>query len=174
MKIVKYITLVSIFFLLVGCETISETDTFEPQYSPVVEQSSSRTLVLEGDEYTERSSLAFMTWKCRHYFDGGKTLFEVGRIYFPDSFKESDEFLEVDEESKRIVKKFGFILYDGTNIGDLAQYTHAGLNHRWDWGAEISGYSFIIKPDGTGLYYDFNTAKDGVKEKADGLYKCGR
>ena len=72
----------------------------------------------------------------------------------------------------------GFILFDGTNEGERTTYHREGLDQRWDWGEledrDSSRYSVIIKPDGTGLYYDFITATDGTKERADDVYECTR
>jgi len=142
------------------------------------EQELLRTLILGGKEYKENKLGIFISWKCRDYSDRGKTLVEVGRITLPDDFKKTDEYKEMDDATKQklneIMKMTGFILYDGTNTGDIALYTHAGLNHRWDWGPKVGTYSFVIKPDGTGLFYDFRTAKKGVKDKADDVYKCSR
>lgn len=48
------------------------------------------------------------------------------------------------------------------------------LDLRWDWGSNGYGtsykYSFVIEPDGTGLYYDFSASKDGTA-KPRGIYK---
>jgi hypothetical protein len=33
-------------------------------------------------------------------------------------------------------------------------------------------FILIIKPDGTGLYYDFKYAADGERIKAKDVYKC--
>jgi len=71
--------------------------------------------------------------------------------------------------------RLGFVLYDGTNTGDIVIYRRDGLDRRWDWGAPGSSYSFVIETDGTGLYYDFSTADDdGFKSNADDIFKCGR
>jgi len=70
----------------------------------------------------------------------------------------------------------GFILYEDGTIGEEAFFSRDGLNLRWDWGSyERDGsdkfrYSFVIEPDGTGLYYDFSTSKDGIA-KPRGIYK---
>ena len=50
-----------------------------------------------------------------------------------------------------------------------ASFRVAGLNRRWDWGDSV--YAFIIKPDGTGLYYDFSMSEDGTA-KPSGFYEC--
>ena len=49
----------------------------------------------------------------------------------------------------------------------------AGLNRRWDFGYGWDGYpyAFVIKPDGTGLYYDFSTSSDGTAEARD-VFEC--
>lgn len=71
----------------------------------------------------------------------------------------------------------GFILFDDGTVGEEAFFSRAGLNLRWDWGSnERDGstyyrYSFVIEPDGTGLYYDFSISDDGVA-KPRGFYKC--
>lgn len=96
---------------------------------------------------------------------------------------EDKEKKAVDERSKDVHKEIieklnsilGFVLYDGTNTGDIATYERAGINHRWDWKSESSNYAFRIKPDGTGLYYDFSTAdENGIKSQADDIFKCNQ
>ena len=114
-----------------------------------------RTISINGEKFTEIKAGEFITWKCRDYIRGDRTLVEVG--HFPD----------------KLYSSAGFILYDGTSKGVFAMYKRDELDHRWNWGTG-SSYSFIIRPDGTGLYYDFSTAKNGVKSKADDIYKCSR
>ena len=46
-----------------------------------------------------------------------------------------------------------------------------GLNRRWDFGKEMN-YSFIIEPDGWGVYYDFRLAEDDGRTKARQVFKC--
>ena len=57
------------------------------------------------------------------------------------------------------------------NTAHLASFRIAGLNRRWDFGDDESGdeypYAFIIKPGGTGLYYDFSTSPDGTASASD-------
>jgi len=55
----------------------------------------------------------------------------------------------------------GFILYEDGTFGEQAYFSRQGLDLRWDWGNNAQ-YCFAIKPDGTGLYYDFSTSKDGT------------
>lgn len=64
----------------------------------------------------------------------------------------------------------GFVLYGKGAKGETAYFSRQGLELRWDWGSYISPtsgesayrYSFVIKPDNTGMYYDFSTSKDGT------------
>ena len=66
----------------------------------------------------------------------------------------------------------GFILYGTGTTGESAFFSRNGLDLRWDWGLDTEGsfkYSFVIQPDGTGLYYDFSTSKDG-NAKPRGIY----
>ena len=64
----------------------------------------------------------------------------------------------------------GFILFDGRNSGVKAFYRRDGLQNRWDWG----DYSSLIKPDGTGLYYDFTNVPYGESTEASDVFKCTR
>lgn len=66
----------------------------------------------------------------------------------------------------------GFILYEDGTIGEKTYFCRQGLDLRWDWSWDGNGYrySFVIQPDGTGLYYDFSFSNDG-KAKPRGIYK---
>ena len=172
MKIHKILILAISMFYLVACVTSPNMDFKEPN------SDKDRTLVLGGEELKAGEPWAFISWKCRDYSYGGKTLVEVGRATFPNEYKNSIEYQELTNEQKQEINKLssmlGFVLYDGTNTGDLTTYKRDGLTHRWDWGSDGSSYSIVIKTDGTGLYYDFSTAKDGMKSKADDIFKCSR
>jgi len=117
-----------------------------------------RVFSLNDREVSEADTGGVTSWVCRNYIEGGKIVVEVG--YFNDPQLNS----------------VGFVLYDGKNSGVLASYGRAGLLHRWDWewndNRNAYTYSFLIRPDGTGLYYDFSTATDGHKDKADDIFKC--
>lgn len=54
-------------------------------------------------------------------------------------------------------------------------YELDGINRRWNWGLSGNGvydYSFIIKPDGTGLYYNFRHKDTNVE--ASEVFRCHR
>ena len=93
----------------------------------------------------------FTSWYCVDYVYGRNVLVEVGYFY-------------------KNGNQYGFVLYDGGYVGELAYFSRDGLNYRWDWGTNTQ-YSFVIKPDGTGLYYDFSTSKDGTAKPRD-VYKA--
>ena len=132
----------------------------QPASSPLTTKTAPapRVISLNGREIREADAGEFTSWICRDYFKRGKVVVEVGHFNHPK------------------LKGAGFVLYDGGNSGDLASYERAGLLHRWDWGwnknRHAFTYSFLMKRDGTGLYYDFSSATDGRKEKADDIFRC--
>jgi len=139
-----------------------------------------RTIVLNNEEITENMPGQFPSWRCKDYSGRGPTLVELGYIDLTEEELNMEELETMDEALKEFIQailgkklQLGFVLYEGTNRGELTFYGRRGLNHRWDWGPEEK-YSFIIKPDGTGLFYDFTTSEDGTKEKADDVYKCSK
>ena len=85
------------------------------------------------------------TWECRDYMESGwNNIIVVATI---------------DED-----RTTGSIEVAGTTQETI--YHVEGFNRRWDFGREKGGgysYSFLIKPDGTGLYYDFTRADTAVK-----------
>jgi hypothetical protein len=61
----------------------------------------------------------------------------------------------------------------------VAMYKLNGFNHRWDFSANPETvktrgfeYSFVIEPDGTGLYYDFSASDSGTKTRPSQVYRC--
>jgi len=123
---------------------------------PSATRSGPRTIILDGDTIYEKDVGGFKCWYCNDFIDGGKTLVEVGII--------NDSPLDGLE--------FGFVLYDGGYIGDVTMYRRTGLEHRWDWGPNLADYSFVIKTDGTGAYYDFTAVEKGESTKPNEIYKC--
>ena len=113
-----------------------------------------RTIVLNGTSYGESDTGKLISWRCRDYVHGGRTLIEVGTF-----------------ENTRL-SAFGFVLYDGGNTGEPTHYQRKGINHRWDWGPHTTEYALIIKPDGTGLFYDFSLVRAGESAKANEIYRC--
>jgi hypothetical protein len=164
---------------LFACQSATQSKSSSYDQVPVnATDESLRTIILNDEELTEYESGQFISWKCRDYSDGSNVLVELGHIELIEEQLDTEAIEGMDGKTKPLLKaildkklQLGFVLYEGTNKGELAFYGRRGLNHRWDWGPE-GKYSFIIKPDGTGLFYDFTTAKDGSKDKADDIYKC--
>ena len=141
----------ALVLFIAGCTTL-ESQSTEPASSKSPKHS--RTINLNGKEFSEEEHGSFEIWECRKTFDGDKVLFEVGR------FVDSD------------LSQYGFILYDGSSSGDLTIYQRRGLDKRWAWETPGGRFSFIIKPDGIGHYYDFTGVADGERIKSTDLFRC--
>ena len=148
-KEVTYLMSFVLFMSLFSCAT-----TQSLEHPPSATPSGPRTIVLEGESFSEKDVGEFKTWYCKDYVNRGPVLVEVGFFSNPS------------------LEEFGFILYDGGYTGTIAFYQRTGLEHRWDWGPNLTDYSFVIKTDGTGLYYDFTTVAKGESTKASAVYKC--
>jgi len=92
----------------------------------------------------------WVSWLCRDFIDNDDVLLEVG------IFDESNDA--------------GFILFDGGSTGTFVEYRRRGLVRVWTW----SDYAFVIKPDGTGKYYDFRGVDGGVAVAPKDVFKCKR
>ena len=186
MKTIKQILLFALIVNIYACKEVSiRNEQSNDQSYEYVGVTSARSLIIGGTE-VKLNPDEFVSWKCTDYPYGYKTLIEVGRISYDhlkkqmyENYKNDDEYnalnedekKEINEKANELIKMFGFIIYDGTDEGDAAFYHRRGLNHRWDWGEERQ-YSFVIKPNGIGLFYDFSTVENGMKSKADGVYEC--
>ena len=99
---------------------------------------------------------ALETWRCFSRFDFSQetVLFTLYRL---------------KEDEAGLVSVAGII--------HKAMFYVAGLERRWNFPSDALladggyPYSFIIEPDGTGLYYDFSTSEDG-QARASQLYTC--
>ena len=144
-----------IMFLIIFTLSACAVPPSAPIPDPMLKTSSNpRIIILSGKEFTETDAVKFVTWQCTDYVNPSSTLVEVGKL------------------QGNQIKDIGFILYDGDNTGDLTLYHRKGLNHRWDWNSSEGSYTFIIKPDGTGLFYDFSAIPKGESKKADDVYMC--
>ena len=69
---------------------------------------------------------------------------------------------------------FGEVSVAGT-ADHPASFLIQGISRRWNFGCdEEEGaypFSFVIEPDGTGLYYDFTASTDGRADPRD-FYDC--
>lgn len=108
--------------------------------------SNPRTLNLDGLIISEaETDDGFTSWCCVDYYT--------------EWLKFSNILVEAGYFEKNGVR-YGFILYDGGDIGRLASFSRDGLHYRWDWGSGMD-YCLTIAPDGTACYYDFSTVPDG-------------
>ena len=147
-----------LFIILASCASQQQLGSTGPNhlprdFAPSATRSGPRTIILEGDTISEKDFGRFECWYCKDFLPDDRVLVEVGFIDNPN------------------LETFGFILYDGGYSGEVAVYHRTGLEHRWDWGQE-GNYAFVIKPDGTGAYYDFSTVPEGETTKPRALYKC--
>ena len=145
---------VFLIFIVFG---LASTSTTPPSRPSSVTTTGPRSIILNGETYAENDVGGFISWLCYAYsdYDEKKLLLEVGTFGDPE------------------LNKSGYILYDGGYTGELTYYQRNGLEHRWDWGGLFgSTYSFVIKSDGTGLYYDFTNVKIGESTKARDVFRC--
>lgn len=180
----KEIQMTLLFLVITGLTACSTQPNNHNHTSSEAEEKTGRILVINGEQSPEINPEQIVSWKCSEYGSEGRTIVELGYAQIDSSYRDMPEYKELSEEEREIVeshmdtlKKFGFVLYDGTNTGDVTFYSRQGLNHRWDWRGdtgEDSGlpYSFVIKPDGTGLFYDFTGTEDGESIEANDVYEC--
>lgn len=145
MRGLRLIVLAIAAFTFTACATIESSTSSGP-----------RSINLSGKTYSEAELGKFVSWRCKDFIRPSDTLVEVG-VFTKDELAAS-----------------GFILYDGGDSGVLAHYQRQGLNRRWNWVSGGSNFSFIVKPDGTGLYYDFSSVPLGETTKARDVYKCSQ
>ena len=117
-------------------------------------QSGPRTIILDGEKYIDDVTGNFVSWYGKDYVNPGAIKVEVGFFSNPN------------------LEGYGFILFDGGYTGEVTKYQRTGLEHRWDWGPNGNEFSFVIKTNGTGLYYDFTLVEGGTSTKARSVYKC--
>jgi len=144
-NIISTIVILSTTLLVTSCVT-----------PPPSKPSGPRTIILENVTYNEANLGKFTSWICNGEDSDKGTLLEVGL------FSNAD------------LHGAGFILFDGGYTGQLTKYRREGVNNRWDWGPNDVDYAFIIKPDGTGFYYDFSSSVEGVPVTSKEVYECIR
>lgn len=140
--------------MLVACTPMKTRDTDQSEVTDTT-----RTLKIGGKTFDK-----YTLWGCREYSGDKRLVLELVKIEIPDN-----------ETPKELQGTYvGLILFDDREDYAGGMYRREGINHRWDWG-EGKGkgdYTFIIKPDGTGLYYDFTNVKQGGITKSKDYFKC--
>ncbi len=141
-----------VFVIAMLSYTACTTMPFSPRFGP-------RSIILNGKAYSETDIGKFVSWRCKDFIYSSGILF--------DSL-----LVELGTFTNSKLSGSGFILYDGKYSGELTNYGRKGINHCWDWGPNGTEFAFIIKPNGTGLFYDFSSLQSGERIKADNRYKC--
>jgi hypothetical protein len=142
-----FFTMLIIAFL-VSCAGI-------PLRPPSATTTGPRTIILDDTIISEEDVGGFTSWFCYDFV-----------------YEEKGILLEVGFFGNSGLKNSGYILYGGGYTGEFAKYRRIGIEHRWDWGPNGNDYAFVIKADGTGLYYDFSNANEGERIKANDVFKC--
>ena len=145
---------VFVIFIVFG---LASTATTTPSRPSSVTATGPRTIILNDENVSEKDVGGFISWLCYAYSDRDekKLLLEVGTFGVQE------------------LNMLGYVLYDGGYTGEFTLYQRNGLEHRWDWGGTNgTNYSFVIKSDGTGLYYDFTNVKIGESTKARDVFRC--
>ena len=138
----KYLGRLILLVALSGCASF-----------PLPSSQGPRVVTLNGTPYNEEKAGKLTSWVCRDFINEGKILVEVGTFSAPE------------------LNDVGFVIYDGGDSGEATHYERKGINLRWDWGTKGPDFSFVLKPDGTGLFYDFSNAR-GETIKANQVFKC--
>ncbi len=145
-----------------------------------------KPLVIDGNTYEN-----YTLWECRDWMDRSDNIIELVNIHVkhdefkidtnetnPKKLKELRESEKgIDKALKNLINMFNnYVLFDNRSEHTQAFYYRHGLDHRWDWGGESSKdetkFSFIINPNGQGLYYDFSNVPKGETTSARGIFKC--
>ena len=111
---------------------------------------------LNGTIFSVEEHGPFEIWECRRFLGSNKVLFEVGLFKNPK------------------MANVGFILYDRTSYGDLTLYQRRGINKRWDWETDSGRFSFVMKPDGIGHFFDFSGVPEGEKIESQEAFSCNQ
>lgn len=184
----KSVFILIAFSMLVACSPMQVRDT--EQKAPVTAQKETpATTPKKAPEKTKPLVIGSKTfdvytlWSCSDYSDNSRIAFEIVKtditmleILKKMEMSKDKQKKELSKEQHKKLQKFfeganlGFILFDRRKENKIATYRRDGLNLRWDWGSDFQ-YSLLLKPDGTGIYYDFTNAKGG-KVKGSDVFKC--
>lgn len=111
---------------------------------------------MDGKEYKEDIAGGFNSWYC----------YDLVNL---ETLGKGPIRLELGLFGDPMFSSIGYLLYDGGYSGQMTVYQRDGLEHRWDWGPKGNEYAFIIKTDGTGLYFDFTVEKQTEPRQ---FYSC--
>lgn len=147
---------VSITLLLAaGCETMPVSNGGDSSGGSVQAEESESAIIEEK-------------WKCFSIYDDRKknVLIELER------YKPWSEVLGIEPDDPLMI--FGTVTAAGTT--NSARFSVEGLGRRWSWDLgddDTYDYALVIKPDGTGIYYDFTLLEDGENTTGGSqVYDC--
>ena len=117
-----------------------------------------------GVQAQESSNITTEKWRCFGQLDYRLSLLEEGG---PPTGPGVVGLTRVTGEGED--RGFGDVSVAGVTY--RAHFRIIGFDRRWDFG-EGTKYAFIIKPDGSGSYYDFSGVEDGSKTRPSQLFNC--
>lgn len=158
------------FSMLVACTPMKTRDTGQKEISDTDQSEvpdATRTLEIDGKTYNN-----YTLWDCSESSGDWSTVLRlvITNRTFNDIYNEKHGGKKVNKKLQKV--NVGFILFDGMKEHTMAGYKRMGINHEWHWGEGKESYIFVIKPTGTGLYYDFTNVKKGGTTTARDVFKC--
>ena len=133
---------------------------------------SAKMLLASGRELEARENVQRQPATTEHRRGEKQATKEIWRCFATNDYNKTTALFTLTRE-KSLGDELAEVLVAGTAHG--ASFEVAGLNRRWDFGYDAGNekflYAFIIKPDGTGLYYDFSMSPDGRASPRDS-FKC--
>lgn len=144
-----------------------------------------RLTITHPDPDMEQFMQAVRTWRCYASSDFWKAFFQ-GATPLVDLYRFTHDYMGVPPGD------FGLVRIHSGEVVKAAVVRSVGLNLQWDFSdldiePAYTGtprdllrdvmaqhrYTFVLEPDGTGLYYDFSTSDDGTA-KASQIFQCLR
>ncbi len=118
-------------------------------------------LATSGAQAQQSRDIAIEKWRCFDIFDYSEeeVLVTLSRVTGDGQDREHGEVLVA-------------------GVTYRADFRVVGLDRRWNWGEETSlfqqsfAYSFIIRPNGDGLYYDFSDVEIGGETSPSQTFTC--
>jgi hypothetical protein len=158
-------------FLLIALPILSSCALMNTPDTP-------KTIEINGTSYDR-----YALWECHEFYGEKNIVFEfvnIPDVTFEEEAQEGADLQEDEnlakarkalKESEAVLANFytDYVLFGSRKEHYSAFYYRHGINHRWDWEDK---FSFVIKPDGTGLYYDFSSTQEGEATTASDLFKC--
>ncbi len=107
-----------------------------------------------GLQAQESSVTTAEKWRCFDFWDSNK-----------------ETVLVKLTRAKKNGEDLGYGEVSVAGVNHRARFQVSGINRRWDFG-DGGDYAFIIKPDGSGGYYDFSNVKYGDETGPRQFFNC--